>query len=328
MSPALLRSVDEFPELLDESEDDLDPYPESGDGSLVAFREGRVTTADLLPLTDLGRDALMTFRREWPTLPEATREEIIRQLEDISENRLEVDFGRVLRVALSDESPAVRQRAISALWEDEEDDLLEMLLVLAADDPSIDVRAEAFGALVRFAVLHADDDLRNLMQPLILAATAPEQPYAIRRSAIEASGAFADDPEVRLAILDAYDDGDDGLRASAIRAMGLSGRVEWLADAMADLASPEPLLRFESARAMGPLGSETNVGDLYEAMEGEEDVEVRHAIIGALGAIGGRAGLEALRRLHQMAEEADLEAIDDAIAEALMIGDLFDPGVN
>lgn len=320
--------MDDQLSITDDSDDRLDPYPEPGDGSLGAFRTGAVSPRDLLALTDLDRTALATFRREWPALPDATREEIVRQLEVISEQRVEVDFGRVLRVALEDPSAAVRQLAISALWEDEDSDLRETLIDLAADDPSEDVRAEAFGALARFSVIHAVDEQRDRLLPLLVGAIDLDQPYTIRRRALEALGPFADDDQVRLAILDAFDDGDDGMRASALNAMALSGMAEWLPYAMDDLASPEPLLRFEAARAIGNVGGEAQVGDLYEAMEGEEDVEVRHAIIGAIGSIGGRAGLQALRRLHQMAEEADVEAIDDAIAEALMIGDLYDSGLN
>jgi HEAT repeat protein len=45
----------------------------------------------------------------------------------------------------------------------------------------------------------------------------------------------------------------------------------------------------------------------------DEDAEVRHTAIGAIGQIGGRGAVRALERLAEDAGEADLELIESAI---------------
>jgi HEAT repeat protein len=82
------------------------------------------------------------------------------------------------------------------------------------------------------------------------------------------------------------------------------------------LASDEAVLRYEAARALGVIGSDAAVPELLAVMDGEEDVEVRHAAIAALGAIGGRAAVRALRTRADHAEEADEEMIEAALEEA------------
>jgi hypothetical protein len=114
---------------------------ERGTGSLAAFMGGDVRSADVARLSDLDREAAAQFTTEWATLPEETRERIVRTMDELGEDRLDLAFGRVLRLALDDPSPVVRQLAITALWEDERQDLIEPLRDLLNHDPSQDVRS-------------------------------------------------------------------------------------------------------------------------------------------------------------------------------------------
>ena len=119
--------------------------------TLEALRRGPVRTSDVAALSDLGRPAAAVLTREWLSLPEATRVAIVREMDELAEERIDLNFGRALRVALDDESPVVRQLAVAALWEDERGDIVGRLQALAATDPSEDVRAEAAKGLGRFA---------------------------------------------------------------------------------------------------------------------------------------------------------------------------------
>lgn len=288
--------------------------------TLTALRDVPVGAVHVARLSDLGRHDLRMLELAWNSFEEATREAIVRRMEELSEERMDLVFGRALRVALGDESAVVRQLVVGALWEDGGDDLLERLHHLLARDPSQDVRAEAAHALERFAERAAvgdlddgrADDLRTA-----LAGTAGDErnPLGVRRRALESVGVLADNDDVRDVIRSAYDGDDDGLRASALYAMGRSLDERWLEIVLEDLAGDDAELRFEAARASGLLGDERAVPDLTRLVL-DEDAEVRHAAIAALGQIGGRAAVQALRAMASDPEEADAEAIEAALEEA------------
>ena len=287
---------------------------------LASLRQGKVDTAGVCGLSDLTRAAMAELATAWPTLPEPTRVAIVRQMEDLAEGRIELDFGRALRVALGDESPVVRQLAVAALWEDEQSDLLDRLRSLLANDPSQDVRAEAARALGRFAERAVAGELDepttvDLRASLASLAADETSPYGVRRRALESVGVFCRDATVRDVIRDAYESDDQGLQASALFAMGRSLDRRWQEILLDELQSPESELRFEAARACGALGDERLVPDLVP-LTGDPDAEVRHATIASLGQIGGRAAVRVLRSLATEADEADAELIDDALEEA------------
>lgn len=310
---------------LDEDEEESE-RPEPGDGSLAAFADGHVRARDIARLSDLGRDAARRCAREWADLPEDTRAAIVREMDELAEARVDLVFGRVLRVALDDSSPVVRQLAVAALWEDEGSDLLDRLLGLLARDPADDVRAAAARALGRFAGLAAAGDLADgvaerLRSDLVTVAADPAEPSHVRRLALESAGAFGTEPDVRTLILEAWESDDQADRGSSLYAMGQSRDPAWLPTLRDELAGDEAVLRYEAARALGAIGSDAAVPDLLAAMDGEEDVEVRHAAIAALGAIGGRAAVGALRTLADHAEAVDEDLIEAALEEASGLDD-------
>lgn len=301
--------------------------PQRADGSLAAFAGGDVRPADVARLSDLDRAAAARFARDWPDLPEATRERIVRAMDELAEDRVELQFDRVLRLLLDDPSPVVRQLAIAALWEDERIDLVDRLRALLAEDPSPDVRAEAARALGRFTDLAAAGDLptasgRALIEDLAERAENDDEPYVLRGRALESLGVFGREERVRRLIEDAYHSDDQGLQGSALYAMGQSLDRDWLPTLVEELASPDAELRFEAARACGAMGDESSVPELL-ACARDEDAEVRLAAIVALGQIGGRAAVRALRSLSETAEEADQDAIAAALEEALLAVDPF-----
>jgi HEAT repeat protein len=296
--------------------------------AFAAVREGDLSQTWLTRFSDLSRDGLRTFKDEWPRLPEPLRGEVVRRLDELSEERVELNFARALRVALDDPSPVVRQLAITALWEDESADFLERLRGMMRDDESSDVRSEAASSLGRFLRLASLDSATDsvagdVQADLMHVVQDPSSSYAEKRRALESLGPLAADALVGELIQEAFESGDHGLQCSAVRAMGESRESRWLPIVLAELQSAEPELRFEAAQAAGRLGSSDALPLLIEAAR-DEDAEVRHAAINAIAQVGGRGAVRALERLAEHAGEADLELIEAAREEAEVLLDPFD----
>ncbi|MFN8593941.1 MAG: HEAT repeat domain-containing protein [Thermomicrobiales bacterium] len=295
--------------------------------AIEAIRAGEVSESRVTRLSDLSREGARSLATAWATIPEATREDLVKRFEELTEDRLDLDFGRALRVAIGDTSPVVRQLAVSALWEDESRDVLDRLHTLFTDDPSPDVRAAAAAGLERFAERAVAGDLsgeetERLQSELLGAASDERSPYIVRRRALEALGPLAGSAPVRHLITDAYESGDHGLQCSAIYAMGRSLDSRWLPIILAELEGEEPELRFEAARAAGALGAPDALPVLLAAAA-DEDAEVRHMAISAIGRIGGKGAVRALERLAEDAGEADLELIEAALDEANLMLEPF-----
>jgi HEAT repeat protein len=309
-----------------EQETERDNRTRSLVDAFAAIREGDLSQTWLARFSDLPRDGAKTFRREWAMLPETLRVDVVRRFDTLSEEHVELNFGRALRVALDDPSPVVRQLAIAGLWEDESGELLARLRGILRDDPSPDVRSEAASALGRFSQRASvetlpDEATSGLRDDLVRATQSSSSSYAEQRRALESLGPFGVEPEVSAAIQEAFESGDHGLQCSAVRAMGLSRESRWLPMILSELQSEEPELRFEAARSAGLMGSTDALPLLLDAAR-DDDPEVRHTAINAIAQIGGRGAARALERLAEDASEADLELIDAALEE---VGTLLEP---
>jgi HEAT repeat protein len=287
------------------------------DEAISAIRDGDLSQTQVARLSDLSRTNARTLAAAWDSIPVGNRVDLVRRFDELSEEKVELNFGRALRIALGDRSAVVRQLAVAGLWEDESSELLERLRSILENDESPDVRAQAAAALERFSGKAAagslDEtvagDLREVLRRSVRDAGAP---YAVQRRALESLGPYASDPEISSLITEAFDSADHGLQCSALYAMGRSQDARWLPTILEQLASEEPEIRFEAARAAGLLGSADALPVLVQAAH-DDDAEVRHMAISAIGQIGGRGGFRALERLAQDAGEADLELIQAAI---------------
>jgi HEAT repeat protein len=289
--------------------------------ALSAIGQESFHAADLKGLSDLSRDQALELARSWPNFHEEVRIRVVQQLDDLAEESVEVSFGRALRVALDDASPAVRQLAINALWEDTSSDLRERLLSLVVDDESQDVRAAAAQGLARFAdaalAYESDPSIQErIWSRLYELAQDESEPYIVRRRALESVAVFGRQPEVFRLIRDAYDADDPGFHAGALYAMGRTLDHRWLDILVRELESEDAEMRYEAARATGELGDVRAIPGLAAAAI-DEDAEVRQEAIMALGRIGGNGAERVLRRLAEVASDTDQEAIADALGDAL-----------
>ena len=285
--------------------------------AIAAIQDGDLSQTQVARLSDLSRSNARTLAVAWESIPEVNRIDLVRRFDELSEERVELNFGRALRVALDDRSAVVRQLAVAGLWEDESSELLDRLRDMLLNDESPDVRTQVAAALERFASKAAVGSLDepvalDLREALWRSAIDADAPYAVQRRALESLGPYAADPEISSLIADAFNSDDHGLQCSALYAMGRSQDSRWLPTILAQLESDDPEIRFEAARAAGLLGSADALPVLLQAAR-DDDAEVRHVAIGAIGQIGGRGAHRALERLADDAGEADLELIQSAI---------------
>jgi HEAT repeat protein len=285
--------------------------------AISAIRKGDLSQTQVARLSDLSRVNARALAAEWDSIPERNRIDLVRRFDELSEERVELNFGRALRVALNDRSAVVRQLAVAGLWEDESSELLDRLRDMLVNDESPDVRAQAAAALERFSTMAATGSLKeplasDLRDVLRRSASDADAPYGVQRRALESLGPYAADPRISSLITEAFDSDDHGLQCSALYAMGRSQDSRWLPTILERLESEDPEIRFEAARAAGLLGSTDALPMLMQAAR-DDDAEVRHVAIGAIGQIGGRGAVRALERLAADAGKADLELIQSTI---------------
>ncbi len=302
---------------MNQSQEHTDQPPAKLAEAIAAIRGGDLSQTQIARLSDLSRKNARTLGAAWESIPENNRINLVRRFDELSEERVELNFGRALRIALDDSSAVVRQLAVAGLWEDESTELLDRLRDILENDESPDVRAQAAAALERFsskaAVGSVDETVAStLRDALRRSATDADAPYAVQRRALESLGPYAPDPEISALITEAFESDDHGLQCSALYAMGRSQDLRWLPTILAQLEGDDAEIRFEAARAAGLLGYADALPMLLQAAR-DDDVDVRHVAIDAIGQIGGRGAVRALERLAEDAGEADLELIQSAI---------------
>ncbi|MCS7251868.1 MAG: HEAT repeat domain-containing protein [Thermoflexus sp.] len=271
-------------------------------------------------LSDLSDEELTQVAQVWPTLSIARRRAIISHLVDIGEENMEVDFGRVFQMALSDPDPEVRAMAIDGLWyEDQDLQLMRRFFELFEKDPATEVRARAAIGLGRYfynACIMEQIPLsavRPAIEALRRAFYDPAEPLEVRRRALEALGNTLE-PDLPRMIERAYADPDERMRASALFAMGRTGEAQWTQYVMEALRSPSPALRYEAAVAAGEIGIREAVPILERLIE-EGDAEIREAAIWALGEIGGPRAREILSEIAQGKDEDLATLANEALGE-------------
>jgi HEAT repeat protein len=275
---------------------------------------------DLFALSDLSRSDLALVEERWPQIPVERRRKLVAGLVESAEYYLQLQLGRLLRVALRDADAEVRRLAVSGLWEDEESDLIGAFVQLLNNDPEAAVRAAAAAGLGSFVLA---GELEELDAPLAMRAEeallavlhSQEEPLEVQCRALE-SLAFSSETGLRQLIEDAYYSPDEEMRLSAVRAMGRSADTRWRSFARVELDSPSVSMRAEAAIACGELDAQAAKKKLL-ALLSDEEQEVRLAAIYALGHIGGRDARNALSAIAEGEDEDEAEAAEQALDEML-----------
>ncbi len=278
-----------------------------------------LAVAKLVRLSMLGPEERSLFMDAWLQMELKRRQRLIRELTDLAEDNVELNFDTVYFMAFADRDPEIRRNAIKGLWEYEGRDLIDSLLGLLESDPDAGVRSEAALALGRFVLQAEFETLRpadadRVDRALLRAVNDPGEVLEVRRRALEALGARSQ-PWARDLIQQAFDGSNHLLRLSAVHAMGRSCDASWLPALFDQLESEEPELRYEAAGACGSIADEAATPYLLPLLD-DDDSEVQEAAIGALGQIGGAQAKEALRGLLARGGERVREAVLAALEEA------------
>lgn len=275
------------------------------------------TAAGLQRLSGLPREEREELQEQWLEISPERRLSIVQKLADLAEESVEVDFLDVFRVGCTDETPAVRERAVSALWECNDRRDIRLLVSLLSADEALEVRAAAATVLGGFAQQGATSSLierddRQVFDALITALEDEEEHPLVRRRALEAVAVYGG-PEIDVWIRWAQASEDPAVQQSAVFAMGRTCQRSWLPAILAEMDSPDPAMRFEAANAARELGERDVIPRLAELAD-DSDSEVAMAALQAMGAIGGSS---AKRLLRVYAEEAQTDAVQQAAKEAL-----------
>ncbi len=278
----------------------------------------RLKVAGLVRLSEMTAEQARDFAGVWPELDVRRRRRIVRELVELGEDNVELNFDAVFLAGLNDKDPDVRLESVQGLWEYEGPNLIGPLIRMLEGDEEAAVRAEAALALGRFVLLAEYGKLRErhfreveggLRRVLEDTAEIEE----VRGRALEAIGAH-NSPWVRQAISAAYESGVRRLKVSAVHAMGRSCQTRWLPLLLRELSHEDAEVRYEAALACGSLGDEKAVSHLAPLLA-DPDQEVREAAIAALGEIGGRESRSLLLGLSQDPSPSVRDAAREALAE-------------
>jgi HEAT repeat protein len=269
-----------------------------------------------------------------------TKAQKLAHLEHIetSEDRFYFDYSPHIEEYLKDEDPEVRARAVQCLWDYPEPAYIDVLIDLAENDPSEEVRHKALSGLGRYIyegemadydfnigpyddVLREDElpqaDFERVRDYLLALIKDESRPLDVRRRAIEAIS-FTHEPEVLNIIEKAYHHPDNKMKISAIFAMGRNGNVRFEDHILEALYSPIPDIEYEAVRAAGESHLESANRQLMRIAKSAEDKDLRMAAIWSLGQIGHEMSFELLDDL-QFDRDKDIREVAEAAMDEWMI---------
>jgi len=258
-------------------------------------------------LSDLEPTDTSTFTEIWPKVSLRRRQALLEDLEEVHLADDLLCFEEVGRVALKDNDPGVRRRAIQILREYELVDLLPTFLDMVEHDPAAEVRAASAEALATYIYMGEVEDIspKKLLQveECLLRLISGSDASLVRRRALEALG-YSSRKEVVGLIEQAYASPDMDWLVTALFAMGRSANPRWNPQVLKMLTHKSPAVGAEAASAAGELEIKAAVPTLLELLE-DVDLDVRMASIWALSQIGGEGVRSALESLLEATEDDD-----------------------
>ena len=272
----------------------------------------------LTQLSNLNSEELEFLRQAWAVIEPKRRRQIIYRLVELAEDNFELNFDSIFISCLKDQDAEVRSKAIGGLWESEEASLIAPLINLLEQDSSEKVQVAAAIALGKFAMLAELRKLRSchtsrICQALLTVIDDRSKPIEVRRRALEAAAPLSQ-PQVKKAIMAAYQSRNPKFRASAIYAMGRNCDHSWLPMLLKELGNADAEIRYEAAGACGELGEEEAVPYLTELIN-DPDTDVQLVVIQALGKIGGSEAKECLKQCLNNPSEVILQAAEQTLYE-------------
>ncbi len=283
-------------------------------------------TSRLVDLSNLNSEESSILEQVWASIEVKQRRQIVHRLVELAEDNFELNFDSIFKHCLKDQDDEVRSKAIEGLWESEETSLINPLINLLEKDSSERVQATAATALGKFAMLVEHEKLRpshtsKIYQALITIVDNKNRPIEVRRRALEAAAPLSL-PQVKEAIMEAYQSHDSKLRISSIYAMGKNCDHCWLPILLKELVNTNAEMRYEAIGACSELGEEEAIPYLTELIN-DPDADVQMAAIQALGNIGGSEAKKCLEQCLDSPSEAVRQAAEQTLDELETAEDPF-----
>jgi len=305
-----------------------DPETDRLVGLLGEIRDGSRSAALVGQFSDLDRRAVVRVAPAWRSLPVLARRYVVRTMVEMAEANVELNFWRLLRIAMADPDAEVRALAIAGLWEDDSTPVLDEILARIGTEQESAVREAMVVSLGRFnyraAVEELDETRAEAIRNALFDVLRSAEPLGIRRRALESLAYLLDDREVTDAIAEAFDSPYHEMRVSALFSMGRNLDRRWLPAVLEALESEDAEFRYEAAKASGEYGDSQAVDPLLTLID-DEDREVQLAAVDALGQIGSLTALNALRRLARGDDDVMRDAATESLAQATSDTDPFRP---
>src|SRR4051812_48566760 len=194
--------------------------------------EEQPSAAQLASLSHLDREDVALLAEAWEDIDTERKRLVLVQLAEMAEDNVDLNFDAAFKLALQDESGAVRAEAIRGLIEYEGRDLISTLATMLREDADVDVRSESAIALGRYALEAElghlyDSDREEISDILMESAEDNDEDIGVRAKAIEALGAISGD-EIDNLIESIYAEDSMVLKIGAVDAMGRSCNDNWL----------------------------------------------------------------------------------------------------
>jgi len=292
----------------------------------LANSDNPLLTSRLVDLSNLNSEELRFFEQVWTAIESKRRRQIVHRLVELAEDNFELNFDSIFKNCLKDQDAGVRSKAIEGLWESEETFLINPLINLLEQDSSEKVQAAAATALGKFAMLAEDKKLRSghafkVCQALLTVIGDKSKPIEVRRCALEAAAPLSL-PQMKKAIMEAYQSRNFRLRISSIYAMGKNCDHAWLPILLRELTNADAEIRYEAVRACSELGGEEATPYLVELIN-DPDAEVQVVAIQALGKIGGSEAKKCLEQCLDNPDKVAQQAAEQALDELEATEDPF-----
>ncbi len=276
--------------------------------------------------SDLEGTDLEALKTVWSQINPRRRFALLEDLENLAESDTLVSFESLGRFALQDEDPHVRRTAIRVLWEAEDPSLASVFLKML-DDPDVNVRATAAGALGQFVYMGELEELPGeilrQVENRLLKVIKGNDDELVRRRALEAMG-FSGRPEVPPLLREAYQREDTKWLSSVLFAMGRSADEAWAPEVNRMLRHPNTEVQTEAVRAAGELELSSAQRTLLKMLDDDlQETELRNAIIWALSKIGGEEVREVFEDLVEKTEdEEEAEFMEQAMQNLYFTNDM------
>jgi hypothetical protein len=190
-----------------------------------------LVSSTLADLSNLIPEEMKLFEQAWVVIEPERQRQIMHWLVELAEDDVKLDFDSIFKSCLNDQDAEVRSKAIEGLCESEDTSLIKPLINLLEQDSSEKVQAVAATVLGKFVMLVELEKLRSnykfKIEHVLLSVTNDRsRPIEVRRCALEAVAPLSL-PEVKRAIIEAYQSHNPKLKISAIYAMGKNCDPSW-----------------------------------------------------------------------------------------------------